>query len=473
MGNPDVVVIGSGPNGLAAAIELQKNGLQVVIVEGADTIGGGTRTSELTLPGFNHDHCSAVHPMGYLSPFFQSLSLQEHGLEWVFPKASIAHPLDNEPAVIQYRSIEDTKLSIGGRDGVKWEKTLTPFVKKADVLFKDILGPLGWPDAPFTLANFGLKGMLPASYLASSLFSHTRAKALFAGCSTHSILPLDMSFSSAVGLVFAISGHVVDWPVAKGGSIAITNALASYFIKAGGKIITNCFISCMEDLPKADYYFFDTDPLQLSDIAEKHLPANYINRLRKFNFGPGVFKIDWALRSSIPWKDANCLKASTVHVGGTLPEIAQSEKDAWNGRHSESPFVMVCQQSEFDFSRAPSGMQTGYAYCHVPNGSTKDMTLAIEKQIERFAPGFRDTILERKTINTTQFYNYNRNFFGGTIAGGAADLTQLFTRPVARLNPYSTPNPKIYICSGSTPPGGGVHGMCGYRAARSFIKSLR
>jgi len=472
MSQLDVVIVGSGPNGLAAGIELQRNGLEVLIVEASKSIGGGTRTSELTLPGFKHDYCSAVHPMGFLSPFFQTLPLSEHGLEWIFPEASVAHPLDNEPAVMLYKSIDETINSIGGNDGKRWAELIQPFLKNADALFKDALGPLKFPADPLTLMKFGLKGMLPATYLSNKTFKQERAKALFAGCAAHSILPLESFFSSAVGLMFAISGHIVNWPIAKGGSKAIGEALASYFTELGGKIETNHPISKMGDLPESKYYFFDTDPMQLLSIAGGQFSNSYNKRLKKYNYGPGVFKIDWALSSSIPWKDQNCLKASTVHVGATLGEIGKSEKNAWNGKHSDSPFVMVCQQSQFDSTRTPEGMHTGYAYCHVPNGSSKDMTIEIERQIERFAPGFRDIILERRTTGTAQFYDYNRNFLGGAITGGAANVSQLFTRPVARLNPYSTPDPRIFICSSSTPPGGGVHGMCGYWAAQSLINNL-
>jgi len=312
--------------------------------------------------------------------------------------------------------------------------------------------------------------MLPAKTFANLAFKEKYAKALFAGCSAHSVLPLEFSFTSALGLMFGVTGHMKNWPVVEGGSKNITNSMANYFKSLGGEIRTSQWIRSMEDLPLANSYVFDTDPVQLASIAGTELPNGYKNRLKKYNYGPGVFKIDWALDEPIPWKDKNALKASTVHIGGTLEEISLSEKMAWKGQHCDKPFVLLCQQSIFDDTRAPKGKHTGYAYCHVPNGSTKDMTQAIEDQVERYAPGFKDIILKKHTINTATFYKYNPNYLGGAITGGAADITQLFTRPVARFNPYTTPNSRIYICSAATPPGGGVHGMCGYWAAKTVLK---
>ncbi len=466
----DAVVVGAGPNGLSAAIALAQSGEKTLLIEGAASVGGGTRTDELTLPGFHHDFCSAVHPTGILSPFWQQLPLNQFGLEWIPAKASVAHPLDEEEAVLLTQSVEETMTNLGP-DGAAWASMVRPFVRRADELLADSLKPLGIPKSPFLLARFGIKALWPATTLAKWSFKGQRARALFAGCAAHSVLPLDMPFSSAIGLMFAVMGHVENWPVAKGGSQAIAQALASYFESLGGEIVVNTWIKSFDQLPEAKRYFFDTDPKQLASIAAAELPASYRRRLRSYNYGPGVFKLDYALNGSIPWRDPRCLQASTVHVGGTLAEIAASEKDAWKGRASDRPFIMVCQQSEFDTGRAPEGQHTGYAYCHVPQASKRDWTPYIEDQIERFAPGFKDLILARKTTTPQDFQSYNPNYVGGAITGGAADITQLFTRPVARINPYSTPNPKIFICSASTPPGGGVHGMCGYHAVRLALRN--
>lgn len=467
----DAVVIGSGPNGLSAAVELARNGKSVLVVEAADTIGGGTRTSQLTLPGFKHDFCSAVHPMGILSPFWNDLPLKEHGLTWITPEASIAHPLDGEPAVVISKSIEETAESLG-KDGKAWKRMVTPLMKHGKGLLKDALGPLSIPKNPISFALFGVQGALPATLYSKLRFRSERGRALFAGCAGHSVLPLSKPFSGAVGLIFAITAHLENWPVAAGGSEAITQSLASYFQSLGGEIKTGSTVENLDQLPTSDAILFDTGPDQLASIAASALPHRYKQRLNKYNYGPGVFKLDWALDGPIPWADSNCLKASTVHVGGTLLEIAQSEYDAWHGRHSNTPYLIVCQQSQFDPSRAPEGQHTGYAYCHVPNDSIIDMTMRIENQIERFAPGFKDRILARHKTSTQDFHTYNRNYVGGAITGGAADITQLFTRPVARFDPYSTPNPKLFICSHSTPPGGGVHGMCGYHAAQSALRQI-
>ncbi len=470
MSDYDAVVIGSGPNGLSAAIELARNGAKVIVVEGHEMIGGGTRTAELTLPGFQHDYCSAVHPMGVLSPYWKTLPLAEHGLDWVYPQASVAHPLDNEPAVMLYRSVEQTMANLG-EDAEAWKKLVQPFVNRGEALLKDSLGPLSLPQNPLLLARFGLKAMRSAAGLAKSKFQGDRAQALFAGCAGHSVLPLDMRFSAAVGLMFAITAHLVDWPVAKGGSHSITKALASYFESLGGEIESGKWVQSLGDLPSSKVVLFDTDPLQLASIAEDSLPSAYKKRLRKYHYGPGAFKVDWALDGPIPWNDHQCRLASTVHVGGTLAEIAQSEKDAWEGRISEKPFLILCQQSEFD-KRSPEGQHTAYAYCHVPHGSEVDMTERIENQIERFAPGFKDLILAKHKTSPKDFFLYNPNYLGGAITGGAAHFAQLFTRPVARINPYTTPNKRLILCSAATPPGGGVHGMCGYHAAKTALKRI-
>ena len=467
----DAVVIGSGPNGLAAAVVLASEGASVLVLEAAETIGGGTRTAELTLPGFAHDVCSGAHPTGILSPFFRELPLDQHGLEWIQAPASIAHPLDDGPAVVLWKSLERTCEGLG-RDATRYRQLLAPLLGDPHALLRDIMSPLGIPDRPALMARFGARALWPATWLARAVFREERARALFAGCAGHSILPLSHPFTSAFGLMFTLTGHVEDWPVARGGSVAIANALASYLAELGGVIRTDARVSSPRDLPDARVYLFDTDPAQLARIARPVLPDRYLRRLRNYVYGPGVFKLDWALDGPIPWSDPNCLEASTVHVGGTMTEVVASEADMWRGRHAERPFLIVVQQSMFDRERAPQGKHTGYAYCHVPHASSVDMTKRIEAQMERFAPGFRDLVLARHTMTTGDFERHNPNYLGGAITGGAADVTQLFTRPVARLDPYSTPNPRVYLCSASTPPGGGVHGMCGYHAARSALRRM-
>lgn len=467
----DAIVIGSGPNGLAAAIELARSGHCVRVLEGADGIGGGTRNAALTLPGFVHDVCSAVHPMGILSPYFTRLPLADHGLAWIRPQASVAHPLDDGPAVLLYRSLARTAEGLG-RDGAAYRRLVGPFVDRALELLGDAMAPLRIPDHPILMARFGLRAAFSANRLARLLFREERARALLAGCAGHSVLPLSQPLTAALGVLFAVTGHAEDWPVAAGGSQFVTRALASYLHSLGGEIETNRRITRLSELPESRVVLFDTSPEQLASIGGEALPAGYRRRLGRYRYGPGVFKLDWALDGPIPWKDPRCLEASTVHVGGTLEEICASERDMYRGLHSERPYLIVCQQSQFDPSRAPAGQHTGYAYCHVPHGSTVDRTAAIEAQIERFAPGFRDRILARHAMNTADFERHNPNYKGGAITGGVSDALQLFNSPVTRLDPYSTPNPRLFICSAATPPGGGVHGQCGYWAARSAIRRL-
>ncbi|MDX2169053.1 MAG: NAD(P)/FAD-dependent oxidoreductase [Deltaproteobacteria bacterium] len=472
MSGLDAVVIGSGPNGLAAAVALARGGASVLVLEARESIGGGMRTAALTLPGFAHDVCSGCHPMGVLSPFFRTLPLAEHGLRWLSGSASAAHPLDDQPAVLLRRSLAETAAQLGA-DAAVYRRTFEPFLGDPHALLADLLAPLRLPSHPLRLARFGLPGLLPATTLLRRRFQDARARALLAGCAAHSILPLERPLSAAVGLIFALTGHVADWPVAAGGSQAIGAALASYLQSLGGRIETGVRVRRLADLPPTRVVLFDTSPAQLAEIGAPLLPDGYVRRLARYRYGPGVFKLDFALDGPIPWRDPRCLEASTVHVGGTLDEITAAEAAVWRGEHPERPFVMVVQQSQFDPSRAPAGRHTGYAYSHVPAGSTVDYSAAIEAQLERFAPGFRDRVLARHVMRPADLEADNANYIGGAITGGVADLSQFFTRPVARLDPYSTPHPRLFICSASTPPGGGVHGMCGYFAAQSALRRLR
>ena len=469
--SPDVVVIGSGPNGLAAAVALARAGASVLVLEAADEPGGGTRTAELTLPGFHHDVCSAVHPLGILSPFFRTLPLAEHGLTWLKPGAAVAHPLVDEPAVMLWPSLAQTAEGLGG-DAAAYQKLLRPFLERPHELLTDVLGPLRLPRHPLRLMRFGLLAIRSAAGLARARFAGERARALVAGCAAHAIQPLEDGLTSAIALLFLLAGHIEPWPVARGGSAAITGALCSLLTSLGGRLQLGVRVRTLLELPPARAYLFDTSPDQLAAIAEPVLPSGYVRRLRRYRYGPGVFKLDWALAEPIPWRDPQCLAASTVHVGGTLAEISAAERLMWRGEHPERPFVMICQQSQFDPSRAPAGRHTGYAYCHVPAGSTVDLTAVIERQVERFAPGFTDRILARRAMRTTELASYNPNYVGGAITGGVADLFQLFSRPVLRLSPYTTPHPRLFLCSASTPPGGGVHGMCGFFAARAALRRL-
>ena len=466
----DAVVVGAGPNGLAAAVYLAQAGASMLVLEAADDIGGGTRSGELTLPGFVHDRCSAVHPMAILSPYLRRLALADHGLRWIQPPASVAHPLDDRPAVLLTRSLADTAAGLDG-DSRAYRRLIEPFLSDPHGLYGDALAPLGLPRHPLLLLRFGLVGLRSAAGLARR-FAGASARALLAGCAGHAILPFDRLVTGAVALLFLIAGHVEAWPVAAGGSQAIARALAGLLAASGGRIETGAHVRSLADLPVARVYLFDTSPAQLAAIAEPVLPARYVRRLRRYRYGPGVFKLDWALDGPIPWRDPRCLDASTVHVGGRFEELAAAEAAVWRGEHPERPFVMVCQQSQFDATRAPPGKHTGYAYCHVPPGSTRDVTTEIERQIERFAPGFRDRILARHVITPRDLERDNPNYTGGAITGGVADVFQLFTRPVARLDPYTTPNPRLLLCSASTPPGGGVHGMCGYHAARTALRRI-
>lgn len=464
----DAVVVGSGPNGLAAAITIAREKRSVLLLEAGETIGGGLRTKELTLPGFIHDVCAAIHPLALASPFFRSLELERFGLEWIHPPVPLAHPLDDNPAVLLRRSIEDTADGLG-RDGGSYRRLLAPFVESWEDLVGDLLKPLGLPKHPLTALRFSLKGLLSASSLAGSWFHDTRARALFAGNSCHSVLPLEDMSSGAFGIMLSMMGHTVGWPLAKGGSQAIAEALTSCFLSMGGEITVNSHVSSINDLPRARAVLFDVSPRNLDRIVGDLFPTSYRERLQGHRHGPGVFKIDWALVGPIPWKDPACLKAGTVHCGGTFGEIAIAERQVWQGLAPERPFVLLSQPSLFDPTRAPEGMHTAWAYCHVPNGCDVDMTGAIEAQVERFAPGFRSLIKARHTMSPAMMEEYNPNYIGGDIVGGVQGFRELFIRPFGRWEAYATPVKGYYLCSASMPPGGGVHGMCGHLAAQKAL----
>jgi phytoene dehydrogenase-like protein len=467
----DAIIVGAGPNGLAAAITLARAGRAVLVLEAEPTVGGGVRSAALTLPGFVHDICSAVHPLGVGSPFFRGLPLADHGLRWIHPAAPLAHPLDDGTAIVLERSIAATAATLGP-DAAAYQRLIGPLVRRWERTADVILAPLRLPRHPFALARFGLRAIWPARAMAEMVFKGERARALFAGMAAHAIMPLEHPLTAAVGLVLSLLGHAVGWPISEGGSQRIADAMASYLCSLGGEIRTGVRVEMIARLPLARAILCDLTPRQLLAIAGDRLPAGYRRALRRYRYGPGVFKIDWALDGPIPWKAPECARAATVHLGGTLAEIAAGERMVWRGGHPERPFVLLAQPSLFDSTRAPEGKHTAWAYCHVPNGSTFDMTKRIEHQIERFAPGFCDRVLARSVLGPAAMEQHNANYIGGDIAGGVQDLRQLFTRPAVRLDPYSTPAEGIYICSSSTPPGGGVHGMCGYWAACSALRKM-
>ncbi|MDQ1239200.1 MAG: hypothetical protein QG577_1385 [Thermodesulfobacteriota bacterium] len=467
----DAVVVGAGPNGLAAAITMAQAGRSVLLVEARDSIGGGTRTAELTLPGFRHDVCSAVHPLAVASPFFGSLDLKANGVEWIYPSVPLAHPLDDEPAVLLTRSMDETAHGLGV-DAAAYVKLIECLLRKWNVLLPELLRPLGFSRSPFLLLRFARLALRPGRTVADSWFQGLRAKALFAGTSAHAIFPLDLWSSAGFGLMLCLAAHAVGWPIAKGGSQAVADALGRYLIGLGGTMESGHPVTSLDELRPARVYLLDVTPRQLASIAGSVLPETYLSRLRQHKHGPGVFKIDWALKRPIPWRDANCLKAGTLHLGGTLEEICDAEREVWEGIHPKKPFVLLSQPSLFDPTRAPAGMHTAWGYCHVPNGSTVDMTAPIEQQVERFAPGFQSTILARHVMSPADMETYNANYIGGDIAGGLQTFRQLFVRPLGRWSAYATPMRGIYLCSSSMPPGGGVHGMCGHLAALRALKEV-
>jgi phytoene dehydrogenase-like protein len=464
-------IIGSGPNGLAAAITLAQRGVAVTVYERNASIGGACSTAELTLPGFHHDLGSSCYPLGVASPFFRSLPLAAHGLRWIEPPIPVAHPLDGGTAITLEHALESTVAQLTQHDGRAWRSLLGPTVRNWPQLIEDFTQPLlRFPSHPIEMAVFGPAALMPAQLLATTLFQDERARALFAGIAAHSVLPLTRVASSAAGLVLAAAGHTTGWPIAAGGGQSITNALAGYLQSLGGRIVLNADVQNLDDLPSANATFFDTSVHSLIRIANSALAPAYVHELLKFQPGPGIFKLDFALGQPIPWRSPECFRAATVHLGGSLAEISQSEHDAFYGRLNDRPYVLLVQPSLFDPSRAPEGKHTAWAYCHVPSGSVVDRTAVIEAQIERFAPGFRDTILARRASNAVALAEWNPNLIGGDISGGAMTLSQLLFRPTARG--YRTSNPSVYLCSSSTPPGGGVHGMCGHLAALAAYRDL-
>jgi phytoene dehydrogenase-like protein len=466
----DAVVVGAGPNGLAGAIALARAGRRVSVLEGQATIGGGCRSAELTLPGFVHDTCSTVHALAIASPFLSTLPLATHGFEPVHPEAPLAHPFDDGTAVMLERSVDATARGLGA-DADAYRRLFGPLVHAAPTLFGDLLAPLRPPRHPLLMSRFGLDALRSASGLARSRFEEPRARALLAGCSAHSLLSLRAPVSAAFGMVLMLTAHAVGWPVARGGSQHLADALAGHLASLGGTVETGRVVESLDELGSAAPVLLDVTPKQLLALAGTRLPDRYRRALTRYRYGPGVFKLDWALDGPIPWTAPEAARAGTVHLGGTLEELVAAEQEVTDGRHAERPFVLLVQASSFDDTRAPPGKHSVWAYCHVPHGSTRDMTAAIEAQVERFAPGFRELIAARSAMDSAEVERRNPNCVGGDITGGLQDLRQLFTRPVARRVPYSTPLPGVFLCSSSTPPGGGVHGMSGYWAARAALRA--
>lgn len=467
----DVIVVGAGPNGLAAAVTLAGAGLSVRVVEASGAPGGGCRSGPLSLPGYVHDYCSSVHPLGAGSPLFRSLELERHGLRWIESPALLAHVLPDGRAVTLERGLDAAAAAFAG-DGPAYRALVEPFVARWHELAPMLLGPLRLPRHPILMGRFGLHALRSLRGLVEGRFAGEPARALLAGIAAHAMVPLEAAGTAAFALVLAIAGHVVGWPIARGGSQAISDALVACLRERGGTLELGHMVGSLDALPRARAYVLDVTPRQLLTIAGERLPPRYRRRLAAYRYGPGVYKLDWALSAPIPWTDPACARACTVHLSGTLDEVAAATARVHAGSIAERPFTLLVQPSLFDPSRAPPGMHTAWAYCHVPHGSPLDAGPAIEAHVERFAPGFRDTIVARHARDAPEMERHNPNYVGGDINGGFADLSQLFLRPAARIDPYATPAPDIFLCSSSTPPGGGVHGMCGYQAARSVMARL-
>jgi phytoene dehydrogenase-like protein len=468
----DAIVVGSGPNGLSAAIALARAGHSVRVYEAQSTFGGGARSAELTRPGFVHDMASTVHALALLSPFLKSLPLDQFGLQFAHPEAPLAHPLDDGTAVVVERSVDATASALGAREGRAYAKLLTPFVERSDALMDALLGPFSIRH-PIMMAKFGRHAARSAEGLAMQLFDSERGRAMFAGVAAHSMVPLDKLATSGYALGLLIAAHAVGWPVSRGGAQQLANALVGYLQSLGGEIVTDAPVDSLAALPPSRVVLLDVTPRQLARIAGDRLSPFYRWRLARYRYGPGVFKMDWALSAPVPWRARECHRAGTLHLGGSLAEIAASERASWEGRDCDRPYLLVTQPSLFDPTRAPPGKHTLWAYCHVLHGSTVNMRERMERQIERFAPGFRDCIEDAHAMSPADLERVNANLVGGDIAGGAADLAQLYTRPVASFDPYRTSIDNVFLCSSSTPPGVGVHGMCGYHAAQAAMSSLR
>jgi phytoene dehydrogenase-like protein len=467
---PTATIVGAGPNGLAAAIVLARAGLVVDVREAASVAGGAARSAELTLPGFVHDLGSAVHPLAVASPFFSTLSLAGYGLHWLSPSAELAHPLDDGTAVTLERDISDTASQLG-KDAAAYRRLYSPLLANWDGLRHDLLKAIGWPRHPLAMARFGLLGLRSARAVADGHFKEARARALFAGLAAHSFLPLESPVSAAFGLVLGLAAHAVGWPIPRGGAQSIADALVSCLQKAGGTVTTNAPVRSLRELGNPDLTLLDVTPKQLLKLGQNEIQPTFRRQLERYRYGPGVFKVDWALSQPIPWRASECLRAGTVHLGGTFDEIAASERAPKDGAMSDRPFVLLSQPTLFDPTRAPEGKHIAWAYCHVPNGWSGSALEAIEAQVERFAPGFRECILGRAAFSTEAMHAWNANLVGGDINGGSVSGLQFFLRPTWRQ--YATPIPGLYICSSSTPPGGGVHGMCGYWAAQHALRSYR